>query len=230
MTVTEIISQVLSYTDNISPTDADYADRRVRLLNYLTEVLAEVWYEREWPFARKAVTLTVTAGDGFAVLPDDFLKIGEYGTVILAQPFQQDPLSNVPEHHIIQTRNTTYTTQTPAIFSIFGQEPVTFAALIQFPMNASDYDVIVDYIRDRPAIDEGANNNNLIQVPIQYHQRVLVPGLQARTLQSKGDGAWNTYQGRFVEALNEMKIQERRRQGTVFQLPSFFGSRRFGSY
>lgn len=225
MTVTEIISQVLSYTDNIPPTDADYANRRTRLLNYLREVFAEVWYEREWSFARRPATLTVPAGVGYAILPDDFLKLGEYGTVILALPFQQDPLSNVPEHQIVQSRNTTYTTQTPSIFSIFDQEPTTFAPLLQFPMNASDYDVIVSYIKDAPTIDEGANNNKLIQIPVQYHQRVLVPGLQARTLQSKGDGSWNTYNGRFLEALTEMKVQERRRQGTVFQLPSFFGNR-----
>lgn len=228
MTVTEIISQVLSYTDNISPTDADYATRRTRLLNYLREVLADVWYTREWPFACTSAQLTVASSTGYANLPTDFLKLGEYGSVLLEADQTGDPLEHVPEYRIRNIRRTNLKTNTPAIFSIFGLDPTTFAKRIQFPNNDLAFDVIVEYVKDAPTIDESTNNTAISQLPVQYHQRLLIPGLQARTLQSKGDAAWNTYQGRFEEARNEMRVNERRRQGTMWQLPGFF--RRFGRH
>lgn len=228
MTVTEIIDQILSYTDNLPPTDADYADRRIRLLNYLREVLAEVWYTRDWPFARASAQLTVGAGDGYTNVPSDFLKIGDYGGVMLADDQTGDPLDNVPEYRIHQIRRTNFRTQTPGMFSIFGQDPATNVQRLQFPLNSIAYDVILEYIKDAPTIDEAANNTAISELPKQYHQRVLIPGMQARTLQSKGDGAWNTYHGRFLEGIAEMKALERRRQGTMWQIPGFF--RRHGRH
>jgi hypothetical protein len=231
VTVTEIISQVLSYTDNIPPTDADYNDRRLRLLNFLREVVANVWYEREWPFSRRTVTVSVLVDPlNYAILPDDFLGLGDYGTVVLAEQFHDDPLENVPEHQIVLSRQTSLRTTTPGICSVFGQEPTTLAHLLQVPPTDTSFDLIVNYLKDVPTLDEAANNTKLAEIPTKYHQRVLVPGLQSRTLQSKGDSAWNTYEGRFVEALNEMKSKERRRQGTIWQFPSFFGNRRHGRY
>jgi hypothetical protein len=228
VTVTEIISQVLSYTDNLPATDADYADRRLRLLNYLREVLAGVWYKRDWPFARRSAQLTVGAGDGYVNVPTDFLKIGDYGSVLLEADQTGDPLENVPEYRVHQSRRTNLVTNTPGFFSIFDIDPTTFVQRLQFPMNDIAYDVILEYIKDAPTIDEGANNTAISQLPVQYHQRVLVPGLQARSLQSKGDASWNTYEGRYLEAIAEMKYLERRLQGTIWQLPPFF--RRFGRH
>jgi len=227
VTASEIISQVMSYTDNIPPTDADYANRRNRLLNYLREVLSKTWYSREWPFSRRDVLATVGAGDGFAEAPDRFLKLGEYGSVYLAAQPSGDPLENVPEYRIVANRQTGSTTDVPAIFSIFGQNPSTNLPRFQFPTNSAEYDVVVSYLLKAPLIDDGGALDAAIgEVPEQYHQSVLVPGLQARTLQSKGDASWNTTQGFHEAALNDMKVQERRRQGTVYQLPSFFGNRR----
>lgn len=227
MTVSEIIDQVLSYTDNIPPTDADYANRRIRLLNYLREVLAKTWYTREWPFSRREVVATVGAGDAYAEAPDRFLKLGDYGSVYLAEQPSGEPLDNVPEYRIVASRQTGSTTDVPAIFSIFDQNPTTFLPRFQFPSNSGAYDIIVSFLLKVPLIDDGGPLNTAIdEVPEQYHQSVIVPGLQARTLQSKGDATWNSTQGFHEAALNDMKVQERRRQGTIYQLPSFFGNRR----
>jgi hypothetical protein len=225
VTVSEIIDQVLAYTDNTNPSDADNADRRTRLLFYLREILADVWYNREWPFARRRVVLTVGAGDAYATAPIDFLALGEYGTVLLDEPNSGDPLENVPEHRIVEARKTTLKTQSPSIFSIFGQDPTTYAARIQFPNNDADYDIVVSYLKKAPVIDETTNNLAIGEIPEQYHQTVLVPGVRARSTASKGDARWNEHQGIYLAALNWMKAKERRRQGTVWQLPSFFGER-----
>jgi hypothetical protein len=228
VTVAEIISQVLAYTDNTNPSDADNSDRRTRLLFYLREILAEVWYNREWPFSRREVVLTVGAGDAYATAPDDFLALGEYGSILLADPQAGAPLENVPEYQIVQARQTSLTTESPEIFSIFDQDPVTFAPRIQFPNNNAAFDIVVSYLKKAPEIDESANNTAISEVPEQYHQTVLVPGLRARSTASKGDARWNEHQGIYLTALNWMKAKERRRQGTIWQMPSFFGNRRGG--
>ncbi len=231
MTASEIIDQVLSYTDNIPPTDADYANRRIRLLNYLREILAKVWYAKEWPFARRVATLPVLANEGFVNVPDDYLGLGDYGGVLLADQNSGDPLDHVPEHIIVQQRQTGSTTQTPAIFSVFGQDPITLVKRLQFPMNAGDYNVLVNYLKDVPDITDGPpDNNGVDEIPVQYHQTVLVTGLQSRTLQSKGDASWNSLMGTHEAALLDMRRKERRRQGTIWQMPSFFGGRRHGRY
>jgi hypothetical protein len=225
--ISEIISQVLDFTDNIPASDGDYAARRTRYQNYLREVVAELWYAREWPFARKTDTVTVTAPNGYGVLPDDFLRLGDYGSVLLASYRHWDPLENVPEYEIIQVRNTNLKTETPEMFSIFGFDTASGNPLIQFPYNSADYDVLVSFIMKAPEIDENTNDSALDEsIPVQYHQRVIVPGVQSRSLESKGDASWNTYYGRFTAALGEMKANERRRQGTIWQMPNFFGDRR----
>jgi hypothetical protein len=83
----------------------------------------------------------------------------------------------------------------------------------------------VSYLKKAPVIDETTNNLAIGEIPEQYHQTVLVPGVRARSTASKGDARWNEHQGIYLAALNWMKAKERRRQGTVWQLPSFFGER-----
>jgi hypothetical protein len=83
----------------------------------------------------------------------------------------------------------------------------------------------VSYLKKAPVIDETTNNLAIGEIPEQYHQTVLVPGLRARSTASKGDARWNEHQGIYLGALNWMKAKERRRQGTVWQLPPFFGNR-----
>lgn len=222
MDVTEIISQVLAYTDNINPTDTEYADRRIRLLHLLQELEEEVVTEAEWTWLRKTAQLTVGAGDGFTDVPADFGQLGDYGSVHLVANLTGSALEHVPEHQIRSARAQGHKTDSPGFFSIFGENETTYARQINFPINTNAYDIMVDYLRKAPTIDETTNKNAIKIIPEEFHQRVLVAGLRAKTLESKGDERWQNHFAMFKEGLGKMRAKFRRHQGTLWQLPSFF--------
>jgi hypothetical protein len=225
MNATEIVSQELAYTDNINPTDSDYADRRVRILYLLREVAADVITDGEWTWLRKVATpLTVAAGTGYVNLPVTFGQLGDYGGVYLLSQQSGDPLEHVPEHEIRQAQMSGVRTDTPGMFSIFGEDPITFAKRLNFPLNTGAYNVAVDYLLKVPDIDETvANVNNIKLIPEEWHQRVLLPGIRAKSLESKGDARWQNHQAAYLAGLKRMRGKFRRRQGTIWQLPGFFG-------
>ncbi len=226
MDATEIITQVLAYTDNINPTDTDYADRRVRLTHLLQALLEDVVTESEWTWLRKTSQLTVAAQDGFVAVPADFGQLGDYGTIHLVDNFTGVPLDHEPEHVIRSSRARNYQTSSPSYFSIFGQDATTYVRQINFPINPDAFDILVNYLRKSPTVDEAANLNTVKIVPEEFHQRVLIPGLSAKTLESKGDERWQNQFAMYNDGLKKMRSKFRRRQGTLWQLPSFFGSGR----
>lgn len=230
MDATEILTQVLAYTDNINPTDTEYADRRLRLQHLLQELADDVCTEAEWTWLRKTAQLTVDAGDGYADLPTDFGQLGDYGAVHLVASHTGTPLTHETEHVVREARAQNHRTSSPGYFSIFGNEPdpldaTVYLRRIQFPLNDDAYDILVDYLRKTPTIDEAGNVNAIKLIPEEWHQRTLIPGLRAKTLESKGDERWQNHYAMYKEGLAKMRAKFRRRQGTIYQLPSFFGYR-----
>lgn len=229
MNVTEIISQVLARDDNISPTDADNATRRQRLLEYLREVESEVWWRRDWTFKKKRDTVTVPSGQGYESLPADFASFGMYGGVYLPRGGSGDGarLELKPESVITDLREANFSTGQPTIFAIFGQDPTTFIQRIQIPNNPGDVTLVIWYQPNPPTIDEAANVNAIKAIPEKYHQLVLVPGLRAKARESKGDARWQAEVMNYEKGITWMQTEENRFQGEFRQLPSFFGR---GSY
>jgi len=220
---TQAISQVLAYTDHINPTDADYADRRVMLRYLLQELLGEVVTDCEWTFLRTGAQKTVSAGLGYVNLDANFGQLGDYGSVHLASNLDGEPLDHVTEDVIRNIWARGDRTNTPRCFSIFGEDPTTFVKRMNFPINDQSYDVVIDYLKGTPTIDESSNVNNLKIIPEEFHQQVIIPGLRAKSLEGKGDTRWQNAEARYREGMKKMRAKFRRRQGTVTQLPSFFG-------
>lgn len=120
MDASQIITQVLAYTDNISPTDTDYADRRIRVTNLLQELFEEVVTASEWTWRRKTAQLTVLATTGFIAVPSDFGQLGNYGGIHLVESFTGSPLDHETEHVVRSARARNYQTSSPSYFAIFG--------------------------------------------------------------------------------------------------------------
>lgn len=225
MNVTEIIDQVLARDDNISATAADNTTRRTRLLEYLREVVAEVWWRRDWTFKKTRAVVTVPAGVGYTTLPADFASFGIYGGVYVPSGAQGDgrKLEMMPESVIMDLRESGYQAGNPEVFALFGQDPTTYLQYIQIAFKGSDQDLVVWYQPNPPTIDEAGNVEAIRRIPEKYHQLVLVPGLRTKARESKGDARWQYALGEFGKGLQFMQEEENRFQGEYRQLPSYFG-------
>jgi len=224
--VTEIIDQVLARDDNISPTDADNAVRRQRLLEYLREVEAEVWWRRDWTWKKTRGTVTIPAGQGYGTLPADFASLGMYGGVYLPRSGGTGDGSRLelkPESVITDLRESGYSGSQPSVFALFGQDPTTYLQYLQIPNNSGEVTLAIWYQPNPPTIDEAANVNAIKRIPEKYHQLVLVPGLRSKARESKGDATWQTAVANYEKGFIWMQTEENRFQGEYRQLPSFFG-------
>jgi acyl-CoA synthetase (AMP-forming)/AMP-acid ligase II len=74
--------------------------------------------------------------------------------------------------------------------------------------------------------DVASGNLALAEIPQRFHIKTLLNGLKAALRESKGDARWKTLEGKFEGGKVDMKRELQRAQGTVRQLPSFFGSRK----
>lgn len=130
MTVQEIIDQALRQGDNVSPTSADYLERRRLALSFLRELVDEVWWLRDWPWKKTSATVTVPPGLGYTNLPIDFNSLGVYGGVYGANGSK---LEDVPESVIFDLNQGSYSTDAPGYFSIHTQDDVTRIGRITIP-------------------------------------------------------------------------------------------------
>lgn len=228
MTVTEVIDQVIERSDNIKGTPADYSDRRLRLLDYLREVVDEIWWLRDWPWRMKSGTVTVPAGAGAVVVPADFNDWGHEGGIYGADGQPLDPVS---EREILDLREAGHRSDTPDRYSIFDEDSTgmapTYRKMLQFPMNDAAVTLKLWYQATPPALDESSNNNNLRFIPVQYHRNTIVPGVRFKSQQSKSDARSAQSKVEYEAAKAAMLTAEARDRNRIRQLPSFFGYRRW---
>lgn len=154
MTVHELIDIALSQGDNVPESDAGYIDRRRRALNFLREVVLDIWWERDWPWKKTQADVTVLAGESSVAVPYNFDSIGNYGGVYrLSGGLQQyPPLELVPEAMVMEQRSGSSSTSYPRIFALFGQDPVTFVDLIQIPIASADVPLRLFFQKQPPRL------------------------------------------------------------------------------
>ena|GEM_PF-2522444 len=156
MNVTEMIDQVLGRDDNVDDTGADNTERRIRHLEYLREVAAEVWWESDWSWKKKRDTITIPAATGYVELPPDFQSLGHYGGIYYPIPGVQGDGRRLKVSHegvITDLREADYQTSNPWICSIFGQGPF-YRQYVQIPIPGQDITLAVWYQSNPPRLDE----------------------------------------------------------------------------
>lgn len=222
MTAAQFRAQILGHVDNVSPTDAAYADRESRVDEWAVETSSDLWYRRPWSWRRSTDDATVdinAAGN----LPDDFGAIGHMGGVYLASG--GDRLTWVSEQEIMEMRQQPEgATSTPEVYSIFGQDVNLGVShlRIQLPPVSGTLNLVIDY----EVIPPSTLATVLEQWPAQYHQPVLIPFVRARALDSKGDARAQTWFSMAEKAYRNMAIEERRGKENSRVMRSFFGSSR----
>lgn len=218
MTSSALIDLVLSYTDNISATDADNSTRRARILQALQEVFEEVWNYREWKFKLTTGNVTVTTGNNSVVVPSDFLDLGSSGGVY--SPTHQKMVERVPQE-LLEWRELGTGTGSPVdAFSFFDFDPTSGRQLFQIP-NAVTSNQIFKFWYNRVAPTLGDSTtpgtSNLHFVPAQWHNPVLLPGVAAKVRKQKGDT--RDWASQYKEGLAFMVLRERHHKSSVMQLP-----------
>jgi len=154
--VTQIIDQVLARDDNVAQSAAHNAQRRLRILELLREIQAEIWWARDWYFKKRQATVTVPAGPGTASLPPDFASIGNYGGVYYTTGSGGDGrrLEYVPESVITDIRAGGGTGGNRAyVYALFGQD-AAYISQLQVPPASGDYDLTLHYQPNPSYIDE----------------------------------------------------------------------------
>lgn len=233
MTVTELIDQVIAYSDNVSPSGADVADRRQRILSWLIEEATQTYYAREWvwrvtPTVPSPGTPThpvIPANQGWGLLPSDFLSIGKLGAVYnLSQA--GSPLEPAAESEVADMIAMNTLISSSRVFAIFGNDGAspTPRKKIWLPQCGTDITLQLFYSPKAPTLDEASNNDKLaVACPEEYHMTVILPGVRYRARRSKGDTRWTDDRDDRLQGLNEMIRNNRRMQGGEQRLPSFFG-------
>lgn len=227
MTVSELIYQIVAFTDNVSPSGADDDTRRQRILYFLIEEATQTYYSREWTFRLKSTDsphVVVAGGEANGLLPTDFLSIGKLGAVY------NDTQNGAPMDPAVESEVTDLIAMSTSvtgsnIYTVFGMNAASPPRKqIWIPKTTSAVTLRLWYHKLMPTLDESTNNANLDDaIPVEYHQTVIVPGVRMRARRSVGDNRWTADRDERMQGLNEMMRNLRRMQGGGQQLPSFFG-------
>jgi hypothetical protein len=234
MLCSELIDQILAFSDNISPAGADYNQQRRRHLFFLREEASQTYYAREWTWRMKGTTdphVVVAAGDARGLLPADFLSLGKLGAVY-NQTQNGTPMEPAAESEVTDLIAMSTMLTNSRVYTIFGNNggsppqkyiyipPTTSAVTLRLW-----YHPLMPTLNDSTANggDDSEDSNLDLACPQEYQQTVLIPGVRSRARRSKGDSRWSVDRDERMQGLNEMIRNNRRFQGGEQRLPSFFG-------
>jgi hypothetical protein len=220
LTFSALIDELLSHTDNVSPSDTDYTDRRTRCNEVAIRVISDFIFSRPWRFRQKRSSL-LTLSSGAVSVPSDFIELGPYGGVFSSTNGER--LRETDEQEVQSIRESGGDQQW--MFAIYGQDGSSGYEQLQVPTTAA-LGLYMSYLRGVPTLDETTNNDKLkIAVPVQYHQSVLIPGCQAKLQRSKGDARSREYEMDYEEAKRQVAKNEKRFRSETHLLPRFWMSR-----
>jgi hypothetical protein len=211
VTVADLITAVLSYSDNVSATDAGNTSRRARLLQYAQETIEYVWNYRPWRFIYKSGTITL-ASDGTGIFPADFGQIGWKGGIFLSNGdlmTEEIDSQGLYGRFLRGERNT-------IDYALMGFDTTTSKGKIQTLQVTGTLTIL--YCKDVPTLVDSSNPaTGIIPIPVSYHNTVLLPGMIAKTKTSKGDV--RDFYKDFLQGLELMCHKESPMQGTAQAIP-----------
>lgn len=214
----QLNSAVLTYTDNVDPTDGDYAARRARIHQYQQEVVDEVWNFRDWTFKQRSATVTGLTGNNFILLPYFLAELGDLGGIFKGTIEYQE----VDPTTLIRCRSLGVV---DFIFSIFSQATTSGDAWVRKAQFVETFtantNLTLHYSAGPPLLidtlgDESSKSLRLI--PEQYHNTVILPGVIAKANTSKGDT--RDFMQQYIRGLNLMVLRERPRKTMIQRIPA----------
>lgn len=212
-----LLDTALSYTDNVNPSDGDYAARRLRLLQVSQEVCEEVWNYREWPFSYKRDTMSVTGSAVEAAMPTDFMELGRYGGVF--DSTTKLPYDEIPYQELQMLRDGSNTTWPEQVFSIFGTTAGVSSQLKAMQVlpvaNARTLRIIYRFVF--PTLTDVASDPELTYIPSQYHNTVILAGVAWRSRKAKNEA--KDWESAYRRGLAQMVARELDGKTRVSRMP-----------
>lgn len=232
MIAKEIITENIVRTENVSASDADNSERRVRHKEWLIETASDFYYSHDHSWSYYNASITVSGGEDLCPVPDDFHSIGQYGGLFLTAT--HSPLNYVSPQTMRRIQALAVPTANPTRYSMYGNlvRGVTggqaVLECIQTELAAGDVLFTLHYRGALPTITDADFDSSDIDalqyIPERYHQWVLMPGMRALALASVGDSKGNPLQtDTAYQAAKKLAIaadMKGKEQG--FQFPSFF--------
>jgi hypothetical protein len=221
-TVSGLIDTVLAYTEDISATDNDNTTRRARLLQYMQEVIDEIWNFKEWAFKTvAATTVTVAANANSADLPADFQEFGQMGGAWDAQGAR---MQEIPIQELERVRqggaqaaanNYLYNN----VFAVYGFNTTTSRHKLQVPLQSAAITCSISYQKIPPTLADTTNTttNGLNYLPVSYHNSVVLAGTVAKAKASTGDA--RDWESKYRNGLAYMVARERNKKTAVTRIP-----------
>ena len=197
-TLAQLAAHVVSYYDDQRTTDLAYSDRIAQVTAMGSEILDEVAQYAEWDFLYKKANLTFTSGQNYISLPSDFLSMPSQGKVIRPDHTILEP---VTLDEVIQLREDSYAGP-PEVYAITYQIELTTV-----PAGSAGTGSI--YYQCSPT--ETTN------VPLAFHNAVILQGMIARALEAKGEAT--PYYQKYRFNLAEMQRRLRSGKNRVNRIP-----------
>lgn len=220
LTGEQAIDQIIQGVYRLPLLDADNADRRARVLEWLQEIAERYWYARPWAW-RRGVSDPFTLVAGVLEVPSDFQAVGETrrgGVWVKSTGYRLEP---VPEETMrdLLNRPGGINSSDPTAYSIYGLGASD--GLLNLVCNTSaNTPLILAYEKAPPTIADSASDTGLVQIPGAYHQSAVMPALRAYARQRNGDDVDPEL---FIQrGIALMAKAERPDADTPKQAPSFF--------
>lgn len=220
MLTPDLIDKIEAYTDNVDPTDLDYADRRARILQLAQEVVDDVWHFRDFSLKQRTTTMTVTSGQSSCNLPADLGDTGDLGGVFLNGILMEEvyPIQLIQLKEGLSGANGYNADYVYAIFSEGTTTP--YLRKLQTTTRGSNTTYNIYYSATPPTLSDTTDDpagESLSLIPAQYHNTVLIPGVMAKVNRGKGDT--RDFLSSYQRGLSLMVLRERPRKGMVQRLP-----------
>lgn len=227
MTEGDLVTQLVSYTDNVSPSTAGIDDRKARILVLAQETLnSDIWYKAEWWFRWDRFTVTLAPGDKSATIAasvdgfdfSDFPASGGrcYNAVTGQQVYLRPP-QYIQEYQENPSDQVAY----PSEFSIYGIDDTTKGPLFQ-TRKVTQAVSLAMWAHKRPlTLSLNVTDYMLPFFPDEWARGVLVPGTRIKMQKSKGDVL--EWQSQFNAGFASMLAECPQMKAGHWGLQGFFG-------
>lgn len=215
MDVDDAVDLLIQYFDNISTADGGYGKRAARTLVYLQQTYEEVWNLRDWQFKVTQADDTVGAGAGntFIALPDDFAELAESGGFFIRRS-PSEPWIRIDELFVTEVRDLIERqvagVDVPEGFAIYSGR-------VNFPFFSADVETRLVYSKVAKQLAYSPAGDTF-EIPLAYHNSVLIAGTIARMARGKGDGRAD-WKATYDKGLADMILRERPRKTAAQYLP-----------
>jgi hypothetical protein len=211
----DLINALINHYDQTLSTDAGNTNRRTFMLHHIQMVVDEVWNHRAWSFKMNQESITTSGGS--SAPPTSFARVGPEGFVY--EPSTKKTWTETFAQDIMAIRNsaTTFTMKLYAISSVDNTGRQIIVPDVTNPVTLSFF-----YEMAPPVIAD--DSTDIVQIPVEYHNTVLLAGGVSRIQTSKNDIRLY-WEKQYLQGLGRMVANDLPLSSRMKQMPLSVGKR-----